>query len=241
MKKTGYCISIALLVLFTSINGMAQRKRSHPVGTIKVTTEMPGNLFIDNVPAKEMTIYHQVVITGVDTGNHTLSFKHDSLAMQRKILVGPGQTDQYVIRPDSVVLTSITKSRFIRGTRSTIHSYYIPKTKGLFCIGTIGYSSGNGYSYFNGMIVAGYQFSPLFSLGGGTGYLKIRSSFDQYTFLLIASSSIENSTGFSVPYIPVFIDVRLNLIKKKVTPYLSVNIGCNFPVVTIHNVINVAA
>jgi hypothetical protein len=37
MKKTGYCISIGLQVLFTVINGMAQR-RGHPVGTIKVTT-----------------------------------------------------------------------------------------------------------------------------------------------------------------------------------------------------------
>jgi hypothetical protein len=54
---------------------------------------MPGNLLIDNVPAKKLTIYHHVVITGMDTGSHTLSFKHDSLAIKRKILVSPGQTD----------------------------------------------------------------------------------------------------------------------------------------------------
>jgi len=229
MKKTGFRISIVLLLILININVMAQRKR-HPVGTIKVTTEIPGYLVIDTMSAKEMTIYHQVVIEGIDTGSHFLFFTHDSLSLHRKILVGTGQTYQYVIRPDSLVLNLTTKSKLITGSKSTIHSYYIPKTKGLSCLAMIGFSSNKGFSYFNGMIVTGYQFSPIFSLGGGTGYLRMYSTFNEYVFLLFGSSTITHSTGFSVPYIPVFIDIRLNLIKKRVIPYFSADIGCSFPV-----------
>jgi hypothetical protein len=229
MKKTGFSTSIALLLLFANINVMAQRK-SHPVGMIKVTTEMSGMLVVDTLPAQNMTIYHHVLVSGIDTGRHTLFFKHDSLTVQKKILVRQGQTDQYVVKPDSIVHNLSVKGRYLKGYSPSIRSYYIPKTKGLYCLASVGFSSGKGYSYFNGMIVAGYQVSPLFSVGAGTGYLRIYSSFDQFIFLLLATSSTENSTGFSVPFIPVFVDVRLNLIKKRVTPYFSFDIGCSFPV-----------
>ena len=40
-----------------------------------------------------------------------------------------------------------------------------------------------------------------------------------------------SSDPFSIPLIPVFVDVRLSLSKKRVVPYLSAQIGFSFPLV----------
>jgi hypothetical protein len=119
MKKSGYCISIALLVLFTSLHAMAQSKR-HPVGMIIVNTEVPGNLVIDTMPDQKMTIYHQVVVSGINIGMHTLTFKHDSITFQKRIFVAPGQTNKYVIQPDSIRLNSTVKGRYLNGYNSSV-------------------------------------------------------------------------------------------------------------------------
>ena len=197
---------------------------------ISITTEKPGQLFLDSMPAKKMTIYHHIMITGIDPGYHVLSFKYDSVKIQQKILITTGRTDYYVVRPDSVVLSETKPGRVIKGTRSSVRSYYIPKEKGLYCLANVGFSASGGSSYFNGNLIAGYQFSPLLSLGGGIGFLKFNTSFNSFTFILLASNSIVNSTRFSVPCIPLFIDIRLNLSRKMIVPYFSADLGCSLPV-----------
>jgi hypothetical protein len=229
MKIKAYCTGISFAVLFSGSNILAQKQKIHPVGTIKVKMEIPGTLVFDTTHIYNMTIYHQVVVTGADTGIHTLSLKHDSLEIRRKIRIVPGQTDQYVIRADSVFLKSTVKGKVVKGNKSSVHSYYIPKKHGLYCLATIGFSTGKRHTYFNGMVVAGYQVSPIFSVGGGIGYVQQYSSFNSNVNLIFMSQKIENATGFCVQYIPLFVDIRLNLLRKKATPYFSIDLGCSFP------------
>ena len=79
-------------------------------------------------------------------------------------------------------------------------------------LGTIG---GSGFlSYRNGLkisLINTYQFTPLFSLGVGTG---LEQNF---------GNNITNYTA-----LPIFADFRARFINKKVSPYISLGIGSIF-------------
>ena len=240
MKKAGFILTAILLILSTHQTTSAQWKRPAPknqqkrppAGTIKVTTEIPGTLFIDNDTATTMTIFHQAVITGITSSDHMLRFNSDSLNIQRKIFVKAGQTANYVIKPDSLLLKSTEQGRISYESILKTHSYYIPKTNGLYCLVTAGLSTGKGLVSFSGKIIAGYQINPLISLGAGTGYFTVHSSFDKFYFYLLASKTISESTVFSVPFVPVFMDIRFSFLKKRAVPYFALDIGCSFPLAT---------
>jgi hypothetical protein len=117
-----------------------------------------------------------------------------------------------------------------------IRSSYIPKIKGLFYLARVGYSSGKESNYFNGKILAGYEFSPLISLGVGTGFAKNYSTFhyDHITTVSLTHNwghEKMTSSGFAVPFLPVFINIRSSISKKRVVPYLSFDIGCSIPLI----------
>jgi len=244
MKTTGYPISIVILILFTNFAVNAQpmhgrmgfqSNRPEP-GTIIVTTEFRGKLFIDDRPLKKMTVYHQVKISGIDTGVHTLSFIADTVEIRHEFRIKPGSTGYYIIRPDSAVLNSAEPGKVLKGPRLKFHVSYVPRTKGLCGLVKIGISStiAGANSPFYGQIIAGWQFSPRFSLGGGIGYVKNFSKFQYYykTYSVIGLPTSHTSivsSDFSVPYLPVFADIRLVLSKRKVSPYFAANIGCSIP------------
>jgi hypothetical protein len=227
MKKTGYRFVIILLALVTALSAGAQSKR-HPVGAIRVTTQTRGSLYVDEDLAKKMTVYHQVTVSGLSTGPHSLSFLGDSSQVQLEITVRQGQTEHYIIHPDTVILDSTEYGKTLTAKGKSVHSYYIPKASGLYMLANLGFGAGNGCNAINGRVVAGYQFSPKFSLGGGIAYVKNFAKFSHISYEgTYEGFDRTRSSVFSVSYIPVFLDIRLNANQKRIVPYLAMDIGCS--------------
>jgi hypothetical protein len=236
MKKTGNRIGIISLLLFISLSALPQSK--HPeVGTLNISTEMKGTLYIDDTQVKKMTIYHKVVITGLKPGKHLLVFKYDSLDVKKTIFVTAGQADDFAIKKDSAVLVDSGEAKVQYAKQMKSHSMYIPRGKGFCGLVKIGFSSTTptGTSPFYGIAIAGYQFSPRISLGGGTGFVETYGSINKsrVQYFIVPETEIVTITSapFSIPFLPVFIDFRFTLLKKRVSPYLSGSIGCSFPLI----------
>jgi hypothetical protein len=92
-------------------------------------------------------------------------------------------------------------------TRELMPYYY--KEKGYYFHG-----EGNIGMQIGTMIINGYKFSRLLSLGLGLGIL-----YDPKA----------SNNGFNGAYIPVFAEYSGDILKKKVTPYYLVDIGYNIP------------
>ncbi|MCX6306570.1 MAG: hypothetical protein NT040_16520 [Bacteroidetes bacterium] len=233
--KTTVNLFIVAIILFAGCEAAAQHRR-YQTGTIKIRTSKRGTLMIDRMPVKTMTVSHLVVVTGIDTGAHTLSFKSGSAQLNHKFHVKPGMTDSYLVLSDSAVITSSKPGKMIMDSRMNFHSYYIPVEKGLYGLVKIGFSgaTGDAESPFYGQVIAGYQFSPYFSLGGGFGYVKSYSHFHSTfikTVIIYTETRSMTSSVFWVPYLPVFAEIRVNMLKKKVSPYFAFDIGCSIPLV----------
>ncbi|MEI7662497.1 MAG: hypothetical protein WCK34_09875 [Bacteroidota bacterium] len=244
MNKPVFAIIILLLAISASLISYSQttyvpadKNPNHrSSGTIKVATQLPGNFYIDGKPKKVMTVSHKLLVTGLTPGVHILSLKSGNQEIRQDILVKPEQVVSYTIKPDTIIGEFAEPGEFSESSRLRVHSSYIPRGKGLCGLVKIGFSGAapGKQSPFYGQIIAGYQFSPKFSLGGGIGFVQ---TFTHFYYTHITQIYLEHpweyetmsSSYFSIPFLPLFIDVRVNFSKKRVSPYFASNIGCGFP------------
>jgi len=102
--------------------------------------------------------------------------------------------------------------------------------KGNSGIVELGYARGYGTGYLNFFklnIIVDHRLNPCFSLGIGTGcrlYLPSSTSSTGW----IAADGLHSVSLSSSIVIPLFADLRVNIINNKVTPYFSLGTGYSF-------------
>jgi hypothetical protein len=70
--------------------------------------------------------------------------------------------------------------------------------------------------------INGYQFNPNFSVGIGVGLVR----YSQYSLMQDGYEILWKGANFQMP---VFLDLRINLEDKKLTPFISCDVGYSFP------------
>lgn len=225
---------IIFIILMSPVNSNSQTTSWQP-GSLKVLTGVKGKLLVDGEAVKTMTRFHTVLVSGLAPGPHTISFNSDSIKFQQKVIVQAGLTNTYDIRHDTAILLSSGANEGKYARKMKVKSNYIPRGKGFCALVKVGFSSTTpeGVSPFYGQVIAGYQFSPVFQLGGGVGFVQTFGSFNKtrvHTFIYPETVTYTiSSDPFSIPFIPVFIDARICMLKKRVTPYFGGSFGCSFP------------
>jgi len=205
------------------------RKPLPPLGTVKVTTEVPSILYFNGDSAANMTRYHLVVIYRVPVGSHTLSFRDKSMESSKTIIVDSGTTGYYRLRIDTTISDSIVRGRFEMGRSAQIVSRYEP-FKHAVCFELLPgfYFNGQGFG-FNARFLVSYKFNRKLKLGVGSGYALYPTSFRQKTYELFSVTGTFRSERTYLSFVPVYLNIALTSLKNRTTTYLSFDLGLSFP------------
>ena len=206
-------------------------KKIAPVGTLKITTEIPATLSYDADTAIKMTRYHLVVIYKVLAGPHTLAFRNGLMESRKSILVEAGTTGYYKLRKDTTITDSVVPENPELGHKQRIVSRYVPFRHAVsFDLLPGAYFNGRG-SGLNTRFEIGYNVNHILKLGMGAGYASYPTRLKQkvYSWFFEPDGEIV-SEDFYFSFIPVYLDLSLNFLNNRTTTYLSFNVGASFPV-----------
>jgi len=80
--------------------------------------------------------------------------------------------------------------------------------------------------FFNFKTIHGYSFNPHFFLGAGIGYGQ--TSFLRYVWTLDDDQMYMEKRKSTTPLFPVFVNLKATLLKKSISPFLTLNGGYTF-------------
>jgi|JI10StandDraft_1071094.scaffolds.fasta_scaffold00289_26 hypothetical protein len=131
-------------------------------------------------------------------------------------------TTTYESRPYTSTPSALSNGTINPDKKSGSKSGYL----GLIQVGVAGPLTEYSFGFYKADLINGYRFSPHFSMGVGIGVRHLSDEVFQ---------DLGDGFDYSIYYMeeqtifPVFLDLRFNFIKRKVTPYLGLQGGYKFP------------
>jgi len=182
-----------------------KRKTKQAVGYLIFSTDIPGQLFLDEKQIKKVGIYDIVKARGIPPNSYVLKFYHSSDSTVQRIDIDSNKIYNFRFSNNSFINQNISISNHRLTSRFRVGMKYIPKLKGAYFACDVGVLIGLGIS---GEISfrSGYYFSPNLMLGGGIKYLPI--PYDDWIV----------PKGSTNTFLPIFLDFQVNLLRQLVTP-----------------------
>ena len=210
------------------------RPRIPPVANLSITTEIPLTLFYDRDTAGVMHLNNKVEIVRTKPGEHILTFRTKSWELEKKIIVDSCSVRVFKLMKDSTLTDSVSHRKLLSLHPQKISNYYIPFKQSVSIQFKPGISFNNSSSVFNGKLIAAYYFNQRLSLGLGSGISGYCTKLKWVYFNLFdwTHPNKYETSYFEVSYIPVFLNFTFTFLKKRFTPFLSVDGGLSFPLTT---------
>ncbi|MEI6456432.1 MAG: hypothetical protein WCO93_09100, partial [bacterium] len=198
-------------------------------GTLRVTTKISCEFLFDGQYFATMTPWHEVTIYGSPEGEHTLLFRNGVMEREKKILLKPKEAGYYMLRSDTTIADSVVAAKPSARVDRKVVTRYIPFLHAVSLQIRGGITFNGSGSTFQGKFIAGYAFSPQVSLGIGTGLNNFMTRFQRKYEPWNPSSDTYKSSVFRVSYVPIFLDLSVAFLKKRVSPILSIDAGLCLP------------
>ena len=210
------------------------RPRIPAVANLSITTEIPSTLFYDRDTAGVMQLNNKVVIVRTKPGEHTLTFRTKSWKFEKKIIVDSCSVRVFKLMKDTTLSDSVSRRKLLSLHPQKIYNYYIPFKQSVSIQFKPGISFNNANSVFNCKLIAAYYFNQRLSLGLGTGIsgYTTKLKWVYFNFFDWSHPNKYETSYFQVSYIPVFVNFTFTFLKKRFTPFLSVDGGLSFPLTT---------
>ena len=222
------------LPLSQQIAHQRPRPRIPAVANLSITTELPSTLFYDGDTAGVMQLNNKVEIVHTKPGEHTLTFRTKSWKFEKKIIIDSCSVRVFKLMKDTTLSDSVSRRKLLSLHPQKISNYYIPFKQSVSIQFKPGISFNNANSVFNCKLIAAYYFNQRLSLGLGTGIsgYTTKLKWVYFNFFDWSHPTKYETSYFQVTSIPVFVNFTFTFLKKRFTPFLSVDGGLSFPLTT---------
>lgn len=164
-------------------------------------------------------------------GLRDITHQNELIEPHNRFLINPEEKGYYTPRTDTTISDSIViaKQDIKPGQKDSDN---IPQKNwvGFQFRPGISLSGDSAGLRFNGKLLISIYASPKVSIGVGSGYVTyithLEYTAEHILFVPLESSESEN---FQVSFVPVFLNVTYNLLKKRITPLISFDLGLSIP------------